>query len=333
MSRSLRALLTGIVDYAGLFPPAKLPLDQALPHYASYRAGPDRWMLGRFILPAARLGELTAFEGLLREGPPFVLSALGRGGKTAAEFLAGLEADLAAITAARDGHAGRVEVDVLEVKLPDDVVRHAARNTLAHAVELLERLGPPHLSPFFEIAFDASWRATLDNALGLLAEVRLPSQQGRPPGFKLRCGGLEAAAFPTPEQIATTIVGCRDRGLALKATAGLHHPVRRFDASVQTHMHGFVNVFGAAVLAAAHHAADEELLGMMLVDEEPGHFTFGADGLAWGDLGASVAQIETARRHFALAFGSCSFDEPRDDLRALGWLAAVGLDTVPTPSA
>ena len=46
MNASLRALLTGVVDYAGLFPPARLPLDEAIRNYARYRQGSDAWMLG-----------------------------------------------------------------------------------------------------------------------------------------------------------------------------------------------------------------------------------------------------------------------------------------------
>ena len=57
MNASLRALLSGVVDYAGLFPPAGLPLDQAIRNYARYRQGSDAWMLGRFVIPAARLAE------------------------------------------------------------------------------------------------------------------------------------------------------------------------------------------------------------------------------------------------------------------------------------
>src|SRR5271166_5986544 len=71
MYASLRALMTNVIDYAGLFPPAQLPLDQALRNYASYREGPDAWMLGRFVCPAAKLAELTSF-------PP--LSVVGCGG-------------------------------------------------------------------------------------------------------------------------------------------------------------------------------------------------------------------------------------------------------------
>ena len=57
MSATLRVLLGSIVDYAGLFPPARLPLDQAVRNYLRYRSEPESWMLGRFVLPAARLDE------------------------------------------------------------------------------------------------------------------------------------------------------------------------------------------------------------------------------------------------------------------------------------
>src|SRR5436190_17389433 len=75
MRRSLRVLLEGVIDYAGLFPPAKLPLDQALRNYARYRHEPEGWMLGRFVCPASRLVELVPFhEELFAAGPPFVFS-------------------------------------------------------------------------------------------------------------------------------------------------------------------------------------------------------------------------------------------------------------------
>jgi hypothetical protein len=55
--RSIEILLDGILDYAGLFPPADLEMSQAVARYNDYRNGPDSWMLGRFICPVARLSE------------------------------------------------------------------------------------------------------------------------------------------------------------------------------------------------------------------------------------------------------------------------------------
>ena len=59
--RPERALLSGMVDYAGLFPPAQLPLEKAVREYAVHLGGAEAWMLGRFIIPAQRLEELEPY--------------------------------------------------------------------------------------------------------------------------------------------------------------------------------------------------------------------------------------------------------------------------------
>src|SRR5262249_46317524 len=115
MRASLKALLKGAIDYAGLFPPAKLPFAEALANYLRYQEGPDAWMLGRFICPVARLKEIPA-------GVSLSCSAIGRGGETAEEFLTALEADLRDISAYRAYHQGRLEIDSLEVKVPASVL-------------------------------------------------------------------------------------------------------------------------------------------------------------------------------------------------------------------
>ena len=52
---AVTAALAGLVDYAGLFPPAGLPLDVVVDQYGRYRAGRHAWMLGRLVVPADRL--------------------------------------------------------------------------------------------------------------------------------------------------------------------------------------------------------------------------------------------------------------------------------------
>jgi hypothetical protein len=328
MSLALRALLSEIIDYAGLFPPAKLPLEQALRNYADYRQGPDRWMLGRFICPAARLSELAPFqEGLFQTGAPFVFSALGRGGNSAAEFLSGLQADLEAVTAFRERHGPRVVVDVFEVRLPAELTApntaRALAGLLASATEMLEAYGPPPITPFYEAALAADWQEALATVLGVLANGNQygsgPRQDYRPAVLKLRCGGLEASAVPSVAQLAHVVTACRSLAVPLKATAGLHHPVRHFDNALQTRLHGFLNVFGAAVLAHLHHL-DEDKVRQIVADEEASDFRFEDAGFRWNGLEATPEEIDTARRQFAISFGSCSFDEPRQDLRALGLL-------------
>jgi hypothetical protein len=51
----VRALLEGIVDYAGLFPPAQLGWDEAVAQYREHRRHKHAWMLARFILPEDKL--------------------------------------------------------------------------------------------------------------------------------------------------------------------------------------------------------------------------------------------------------------------------------------
>src|SRR4051794_11478974 len=93
MKASPRTLLSGVVDYARVFPPAQLPLEQAIRNYARYRQDADAWMLGRFVIPAARLNELDAFADLFPVDPPFLVAVLGRGGDALGLFLVGTEQD------------------------------------------------------------------------------------------------------------------------------------------------------------------------------------------------------------------------------------------------
>jgi hypothetical protein len=308
MFASLRALLTGLIDYAGLFPPARLPLPDALANHVRYRSGNDGWMLGRFICPASRLGELAALEDHFRTGPPLIISALARGGTTSDEFITGLRADLADIAVCRERHAGQVVLDVMELRLPAGMP--AARAALVEAAELTRQLG---LTLFFEASVPD--RETLPALLRLIHQAPFVS----PAGFKLRTGGLVPEAFPTSEQIAFALTASLAEGVPFKATAGLHHPLPRFDESVQARMHGFVNLFTAGVLVHARGIGAEQVRDI-LDDNDPGHFSFTDAALEWNGWTANAEEIALARQKAVLSFGSCSFDEPRDDLLALGWL-------------
>jgi hypothetical protein len=71
MSDALHALIEGLIDYAGLFPPAALEMPAAVHNYEKYLEGEYAWALGRFIVPAARLGEVdTSFKVSVLGVPP-----------------------------------------------------------------------------------------------------------------------------------------------------------------------------------------------------------------------------------------------------------------------
>ncbi len=127
-------------------------------------------------------------------------------------------------------------------------------------------------------------------------------------GFKLRCGGK---AIPTPAQVAQTILACRDYGIPMKFTAGLHQPLR------QSETHGFLNIFGAGQLA---ERLPPHELEQLISDTDASHFVFDERGFSWGKHTVTDSAIKQQRREFLLSYGSCSFDEPRDGLRALNLL-------------
>jgi len=134
-------------------------------------------------------------------------------------------------------------------------------------------------------------------------------------GYKLRTGGVTADAFPTSQEIARALVAAARQRVPIKFTAGLHHPIRQFRDEVKTKMHGFLNVLGAAVLAAEYQW-DEQQTSEMLEDENGDSFSFHGDFFAWREWKITTDQIKT-RRKLVTSFGSCSFDEPREDLGAL----------------
>jgi hypothetical protein len=329
MTQSLRALLAGSIDYAGLFPPASLPLDQAISNYGRYRGEPESWLLSRFVCPAARLAELGPRDALFQSDPPFAFTALGCGGHDVLQFGSGIRADVEAIAAFQERHGERVRVETFEVRLPEDLTRPHP----AVGVTLPEKIGDfirgvsdlvaQHtLSVFCESTPTSDWRALLTAVIAGITKSRadaLPGRFGQPLGFKLRCGGADAAAFPPAEQLALAITACRDAGVPIKFTAGLHHPIRRFDPGFQTHVHGFLNVLAAGVLAHARRLNEDEVR-QILEDEDPTSFVFDEHGLRWKALRATTDETARARREAVTSFGSCSFDEPRDDLINLGLL-------------
>jgi hypothetical protein len=292
---SLRALLAHAIDYAGLFPPASLPLEPALQNQAAYVRSPERWMLGAFILPVSQFDAAAAALAQFEPDHPLEISALGLKTEDAAAFRGAIEAAAAAIAQFSARHPTIATIGQFEMPLPPDL----DADSLGEAQASLGELG---LKIFWEAPAGAA-----SEKIGTLA--------GSGAGFKLRTGGVTADAFPSGAQIARALVAAAEHGVPIKFTAGLHHPVRKFYESVGTKMHGFLNVLGAGVLAA-EHGWNETQTAEMLADENAASFRFDDETFRWREWKISTMQIAKWRRRVT-SLGSCSFDEPRDDLRAL----------------
>ncbi len=377
MTPSIRGLLYNLIDYAGLFPPAKLDMPEAALAYSEHRASPFAWMLGRFICPAGRLGELEQQLDLLAPvgTAPLRISLLGGGGDDADVFLCGLDGELKAACEFAGRNAGRVVIDVIETRWPPAVLAScdaAETHTLAgmaagRIAAAAGRLNPrddgaagdgspthgagasrasaaePGMSrqagtvrPFFEAALSENWRSEIPEfVLGLADHNGGTVDSGcGAAGLKLRTGGVEARMFPSSEQVAFAVAECCRHGLAFKATAGLHHPIRHYSEPVETHMHGFLNLFGGAVLLHAATAPGSPSFGEaelreMLDDESPAAIAFHPDGMAWRGHWAPLERIAFGRALLAISFGSCSFDEPVEDLSRMGLFASVSRPASP----
>ncbi len=321
MKESLRILLDGLVDYAGLFPPAQLPVERAVRNYAAYHGEDAAWMLGSFILPVARLAE---FEDAVMKLPDATetygwrLSAIASPQSGAS--LEAFTADIARIndfnrrhrSSVQDAHGSEVlarfVIDGIEVKVDSGEEVRGLAAVLGRSDELACYCEVGLNEEMIE-CLDAISEAALRNKTSLLAKVRT--------------GGLDASGFPTNELLLRFIAACYERGISFKATAGLHHPLRGThtftyeEDSQRGVMHGFLNVFIAAAFIC-HGMRRDEAIGILdatSLDD----FRFDENAVAWRTHHLDKEQLRNARL-LATSFGSCSFTEPLQDLKALNLL-------------
>lgn len=276
-------LLDGLVDDAGLFPPARLPMAAAVDRHLDRRRrdwGP--LLLGRFLCPASRLDELCAtLDGRVGAEDDLLLGLVLDSG------IGGLPEAMARLAT-----EPRLVLGAVEVPLPGSPRLAAAARDVAAAL--------PDIETYVELPRDGDWPA----ALAVLADASR--------GAKLRTGGLSADAFPTVPEVAAFVTACVVDEVPFKLTAGLHHAVRHRDAGTGFEHHGFLNVLLATERATSGGDAEEveRLLGER-------------DGAALVEHLRRLDDAEVAvARSFFTAFGSCSVEDPVDDLVGLGILDA-----------
>tara|TARA_Y100001933_G_scaffold227517_1_gene242274 strand:- start:761 stop:1699 length:939 start_codon:yes stop_codon:yes gene_type:complete len=312
MIGTVQTLMTGLIDYAGLFPPAGLGMNEAVANYARDLGGTDAFALSKFICPASRLDELSESARVLLPGTyatsgyremalqtdPWSISVVGD---------LPLDQTLDAIDAFNSRHdteeKGLAKVRALEIRGND-----------AQTIDAMIEAIPEDLPAFFELPLDVDFR-------GLVATLA-----GNPGiGGKVRCGGVKPEMIPTSERVAAFIAACAAADVPFKATAGLHHPVRaEQDLTYENDapravMHGYLNLFIGASLARVKrldHSALEEILN----ETDPDAFTLEEDRVAWRDVAIDRTQFARCRESFCVGYGSCSFTEPLQDLRVLGHL-------------
>lgn len=277
-ARSADTLFRGVLDYAGMFPPASLDIGHAMATYGRYRASADAWMLGTFVTSADRLGELDPAIGPVS----IVMNAA-----TAADVEPAL----------RTGRRMRIAAIEFRPVAPDDV------SALAAEV-------PGNVQAYFEVAPDADLERGLDAVAAAGGAA------------KIRTGGLTPDAFPAASAIYRFMRACADRGLCAKATAGLHHaltgryPLTYEATSATASMYGFLNVCAGAALV--HAGMTEKEVVPVLAESSPAAFRFDDEGIGWRDYAIPTSDLAATRQTLFRSFGSCSLQEPIEDLKRMG---------------
>lgn len=304
--RAIRTLVSSVLDYAGLYPPASLDEPTVVSRFASLHGSHRAWMLGRLVWPAARLDRLSELasgaapvaEPPETEGAWPVTALLGDCGTP--EFARTVDL----VRAFNDRHeqagAPAMRVDSVEFKVTGPASMDQALDSL-----------PEDIWPYVEIPLDADPR-------GMIAAI-----SGMDAAAKFRTGGVTAAAHPPAKSLAAAIAACAQAGVAFKATAGLHRAMRHWNSAASAHQFGFLSLFVGACLIYSRKI-DSEGLQAMLEDADPSNFDISDNAIAWQGARIVTREIEEARERFAHSFGSCSFDEPWDDLTALELLPAAG---------
>ena len=287
------AVFEGIVDYAGLFPPASLGMSEAVLAYDGYRRSPERAMLARFVVAASRLEE----AGAVMESLPIEFDAHDPWPLSVVTGTA-LPLELNRIAAFRERWDRRgVLIDSIE-----------ARVSSVEQVVAVGEMIPPSYRRFFEVPATGPY----DELVQAIARIGAYA--------KIRTGGTTPELFPSPEALTQFLVAVTTHRVPFKATAGLHHPFRgSYPLTYQPGaehfvMFGFVNVLLATTELL--RGGSGETARRILEENDAAAFERSAEAIAWRGRRYAADELDAVRRQSFLGFGSCSFREPVDELRS-----------------
>jgi hypothetical protein len=284
-------LLRGLFDDASLFPPASLTMTAAVAAHVKHAAAWYAPVCGPFVCSEVRLGELRT-----------VLRVQGAG-TTSIDLSLVVTGGAPAVTEALDAVAAEPRLRLRAVEVPSDPTADPVEG-VAEVAQALDS-SPLAAAPGY---IEPPLLALTDPAI---ADQLLTIIDGRGYRPKLRTGGPTASAFPDEQTLAAGLKVLADRRMPFKCTAGLHHAVRHTAANTGFEHHGFLNVLLA--IGAASRGADQADVAKVLAERDPVEVARqigDLDGLEADDI-----------RYLFTSFGTCSTDEPVQDLLALGLLS------------
>ena len=379
LEKSIVVSLEGIVDYAGLFPPAKLELKDALNEYVGYIKDKDyAWLLSRFVIPVDLLQKVSITnidkDKIFSSESPMRFSVL-TGYKGALEQLREEKESSDNPESDKEGrrelairnetmrikeqlftdlekvnqfhiskeNRGSVICDSFELRVPlifleaMDVreiksLLKSVEETFQEGLkaEKMNRFkGRKKILCFLEVPYSEgkNWNECFDM---LVRGVKLHNAEGQmemlesaqPTNdneknteievdleihfmLKIRTGGLKPELIPSTNRLAHALKVVNRAQLQLKATAGLHHPIRAYNSQLNTELHGFLNIIIGCALLKSNTISEEELDN--LLDEKDVNALFFSDtGVSWEKHTCTIETLEEVRKSFFVSFGSCT---------------------------
>lgn len=329
MIKSIQQLLTSSINYAGLYPPASLGLQEALRSYIDFSHSKYSWMLSSLVLPHDQLPLLSNFSDrrhLLDE--PLNLCITGPETNTLFEFKNVINSIEKELLTAHSGYPGEVRTHLLELKLPAASVDTLNPEELIKSLEAVvssaaeSRLLPHRV--FFEVPgneFDAEITKKIIKVIAVHNKsiLKRKVQNYLFSGIKLNCSAKEGAKVPSAKYLAEVLLYARDANIAVKFSGKENAPFPEYNYSIESKMHGFINVLVASMLAYTQDLTIEETVEV-LEDRNPENFLFKDEYIAWRELAAPIMEVKMLRMLSITSFNFSNFSAPIHGLKELGYL-------------
>lgn len=312
--QSLNIFMHKLLDYAGLFPPAKLPLHESLVNYSSYTKHKQNNWLGKFILPIHKINEcmeIMTKQNVFNNNKNKVEFSIILNSCEKFNDLNGIiKNDLSIIKCMSENLSNDIEIDSIEFYPPKEVYQPDKVALFSTMLDLVNEAFYSEKNikyKYLEIPFSENINEYID----LIAKC---NSKNRDKIFiKLRTGGITPAQIPTAYHIAQAIRLCAEQQIPLKATAGLHVPVPNDNPEVGARLHGFFNIFSCLLLCYSKLLSITEM-EYIITNYSYSDFSFSSTGLTVGNKFISNEKMSELRNSFIKSFGTCSFLEPIEHL-------------------
>ncbi|APJ04736.1 hypothetical protein [Silvanigrella aquatica] len=314
--QSLNIFMQGLLDYAGLFPPATLSLQDALKNFAEYHHHDQKKWLGKFILPANKIDEtisllnnLNTFSTLNQKAPfSIILNSCDK----LTDYPNYLEKDLIIINNFRKKFETTIDILSFEFLPPKEIFEPKNHTLLNDFISIFNNK-IDYYKHKLEFYCELPLNPFLNEYIKSIIQCN-NKQNSYKLSIKLRTGGVTPQQIPKSIEIAQAILLCAQEKISLKATAGLHVPVPNDNSDVGARLHGFLNIFSSLLLCYDHLLSIEE------IDEIISHcsyedFKFTDEGLFVRNKFISNEKMQQFRNLYIKSFGTCSFLEPIEHLQ------------------